>query len=112
MSSSTPDTAAAAARLDTLAQEVLALAEQSLAADSTRAISDEAIQQLLTAATRLLAHKIENEQRYFLPLTHRDAVTPTDAAVLITEMMRAVNLNLFDLSMWAGRRETIDETGH
>ena len=107
MSSSTPD--AAAARLEAAAQEVSALAEQALAADSTRAISEQTIQQLLTAATRLFAHKTEHEQRYFLPLTNRDAVTPTEAAVLMTELMRAVNLNLFDLSMWAGRRETMDD---
>lgn len=107
MSSSSPDPAAA--RLADAAQEVLTLAERALAADATATINDETVQQLLTAATRLFAHKIENEQRYFLPLTSRDAVTPTDAAVLITEMMRAVNLNLFDLSMWAGRRETMDD---
>jgi hypothetical protein len=107
MSSSTPD--GTAARLEAAAREVLALAEQALAAEATQAIPDETIQQLLTAATRLFAHKVESEQRYFLPLTGRDAVTPTDAAVLITELLRAVNLNLFDLSMWAGRRETMDD---
>jgi hypothetical protein len=106
MSSSTPD---APARLQALAQEVTALADAALAAERTADIPDEAVQKLLTAATRLFAHKIENEQRYFLPLTSRDAATPTEAAVLITEMMRAVNLNLFDLSMWAGRRETMDD---
>ena len=70
---------------------------------STAEISDDAVQQLLTAGTRLFARKVERELRYFPPLTARDAVTPTDAAVMVTELLHTVNLNLFDLSMWAGR---------
>jgi hypothetical protein len=37
-------------------------------------------------------------------VTAGDAVTPTDAAVMVTELLQAVNLNLFDLSMWATGR--------
>ncbi len=102
MSSSRPE-ASPAERLAAAAEAVLSTAEQALADDETAAISDATVQQLLTAGTRLFARKIEREARYFSPLTGRDAITPTDAAVLVTELLQAVDLNLFDLSMWAGR---------
>lgn len=112
MSSSPADaTASPAGRLEAAARDAFAAAEQSLAAGSTADIPDAAVQQLLTAGTRLFARKVEKEQRYFMPLTARDAATPTDAAIMVTELLRAVNLNLFDLSMWAGRpRDGMDSS--
>jgi hypothetical protein len=103
MSSSQPEATSPAARFAAAAGAAFAAAEQALAEESTSDISDAAVQQLLTAGTRLFARKIERERRYFPPLTAPDAVTPTDAAVMVTELLQAVNLNLFDLSMWAGR---------
>ena len=93
----------AAARFAVLAAEVQALAAEALAGDRTAGISDETLQLLLTAGIRLFAAKTEFERRYFSPLTSTSAVTATDAAVLVTELLRAVDLNLFDLSMWASR---------
>jgi hypothetical protein len=106
MSSSAPD---AAERLAAAAADAFAAAEEALAAGTTDRIPDAAVQQLLTAGTRLIARKMEMERRYFSPLTHRDAVTATEGAMLMTELMRAVDLNLFDLSMWASRPRD-DET--
>ena len=103
MSSSQPEPASHAAQLASAASAAFAAAERALAEDDTSEISDAAVQQLLTAGTRLFARKIERERRYFSPLTRADAVTPTDAAVMVTELLQAINLNLFDLSMWAGR---------
>jgi hypothetical protein len=100
MSSSGPD---AVARLKAAAGESFAAAHEALAADATKEIPDEAVQQLLTAGIRLFARKMEMERRYFSPLTGHDAVTATEGAMLMTELMRAVDLNLFDLSMWASR---------
>jgi len=97
------ETANSATRLQASADEAFAAAEQMLADASTADIADATVQQLLSAGTRLFARKIEQERRYFSPLSAADAVTPTEAAVMVTELLRAVNLNLFDLSMWAGR---------
>jgi len=97
------ETASSATRLQAAADEAFAAAEQMLADASTADVKDATVQQLLTAGTRLFARKIEQEQRYFSPLTARDAATATEAAIMVTELLRAVNLNLFDLSMWAGR---------
>ena len=104
MSSSTE-----AAALADAASKAHALSLAALAGDRTAAISDETLQHLLTAGIRLFAAKTEHERRYFSPLTSATAVTPTDAAVLVTELLRAVDLNLFDLSMWASRPRDEDD---
>jgi hypothetical protein len=85
------------------AREALALAEAALAGEASAQVDDATVQRLLTAGIRLFAAKVDLEQRNFLPVRGPDAVTATDAAVTITELLRAVNLNLFDLSMWVGR---------
>ena len=100
MSLSTPD---AALRLATVAEEALALVERLMRDDATSAVADRAVQQLVTAAAKLYARKTDTEMRHFLPVVAANAVTPTDVAVLATEMMRVVDLNIFDLSMWASR---------
>jgi hypothetical protein len=101
MSSSTPD--AAAQRLAALAEETLALVESLMRDDATAGVADRTAQQLVTAATKLYARKTDTEMRHFLPVVSPADVTPTDVAVLATEMMRVVDLNIFDLSMWASR---------
>jgi hypothetical protein len=101
MSSSKPD--AAAQRLAALAEEALALVEGMMRDDATSSVADRTVQQLVTAATKLYTRKTDAEMRHFLPVVSASAVTATDVAVLTTEMMRVVDLNIFDLSMWASR---------
>jgi hypothetical protein len=95
-----------------LAERVTALATAALAGDPLK-MPDETVQALITAGLRLYAWKVELEQRHFMPVAGRESVTPTDVAVTVTELLRAVDLNLFDLSMWAARpRYGADETGN
>jgi hypothetical protein len=101
MSSSTPDPAAL--RLAVLAEEAAALVARLMRDDATADVADRTAQQLLTAAIRLYARKTDTEMRHFLPVVSPSDVTPTEVAVLATEMMRVVDLNIFDLSMWASR---------
>jgi hypothetical protein len=101
MSSSTPDQAAL--RLAVLAEEAMALVARLMRDDATADVADRTAQQLLTAAIRLYARKTDTEMRHFLPVVSPSDVTPTEVAVLATEMMRVVDLNIFDLSMWASR---------
>lgn len=91
------------AELEALSAQALAIADAAISGERTREISDEAVQQLITAGARLFALKVEHERRYFSPLTSPEALTATEAATIVTEILRAVNLNLFDLSMWASR---------
>ena len=106
MSSSAPD---AIGRLEGAAGDAFVAAGEALAAGTTDRIPDAAVQQMLTAGIRLFARKMEMERRYFSPLTEHDAVTATEGAMLMTELMRAVDLNLFDLSMWASRPRGDDD---
>lgn len=94
-----------------MAEDFAAFTEAALAGPPD-AVPDATIQAMLTAGLRLYAWKVEQQQRHFLPIARRDSVSPTDVAVTVTELLRAVNLNLFDLSMWADRpRYDADDTG-
>ncbi len=90
-------------KLEAAAAAALEAAEAALANDATAEISDLAVQRLMTAGTRLFAAKAEQENRYFSPLTGPDAATATDVAITVTDLLRAVNLNTFDLAMWSNR---------
>lgn len=107
----TSDRSPDAARLAIAARDAHALALAALAGETTAAISDETVQHLLTAGLKLFAAKVEHERRYFSPVTASDVVTATEAATLVTELLRAVDLNLFDLSMWAARPRDGDDGG-
>lgn len=106
MSSSNPKPAGQGETLpdiETAARAALAEAEKALAEGTTDQISQETVQRLLTAGARLFANKIEMEEKFFLPFTSREATTATDVVVTVSEMLRAVNLNTFDLAMWFRR---------
>ncbi len=92
-----------AQQLESAAAAALEAAEAVLANGATAEVSDLAVQRLLTAGTRLFAAKAEQENRSFPPLTGPDAATATDVAVTVTDLLRAVNLNTFDLAMWSNR---------
>lgn len=106
MSSSDTETKGATdhhAALESAAETAIAAAERALNEGATEQISDETVQRLLTAGARLFANKIEMEDRFFLPFLSREATTATDVVVTVSEMLRAVNLNTFDLAMWFRR---------
>lgn len=89
--------------LDSAAAKALEIAEKALADGKTEEISDETVQRLLTAGTKLFSNKVEMEDRFFLPFTSEEAATATDVVVTVSEMLRAANLNTFDLAMWFRR---------
>jgi hypothetical protein len=94
--------------LQEAARTALAAAEKALDEGTTEAIDDETVQRLLTAGTRLFANKVEMEDRFFAPFTSAEAVTATDVVMTVTDMLRAVNLNTFDLAMWFRRPRSDD----
>ena len=102
------------AGLENTARDIWAEAQEILAKGQVRDVPDEVIQNLFAASLRLFAQKVDEERRYFSPLPENSGATATDVAVGATELMRAVDLNLFDLSMWASRprdEEVIDRSG-
>ena len=89
--------------LDAAARTAPDIAEKALNDGPTDNIPDDTVQRLLTAGNRLFANKVEMEDRFFLPFTSPEATTATDVVVVVSDMLRAVNLNTFDLAMWFRR---------
>jgi hypothetical protein len=89
-------------RLSSAAAAFAETAERVLASGAASQIESGDIERVLTAAMKLYAAKAEAEANPPPPVS-ADKITPTEAVVVISETMRAVNLNLFDLSMWYRR---------
>jgi hypothetical protein len=94
--------AAHGAGLADLAAAFCDAAERALAAGDGAALSGEELRRLLTVAMKLYALRAEAEDRAPAPIA-ADRLTPTEVVLIVTEMLRASNLNLFDLAMWYRR---------
>jgi len=95
MSSSSP--------VDGAADAVFSAAKAAISDGAVGDISDESIQKLMTAAAKLYCAKLNEDQGYFSPFLENEDVTATEAVVAIAEIMRAADLNTFDLAMWMSR---------
>ena len=80
-------------RLDDLAGELLVQAKED-------SLSAESIQKLLTIAVKVYVARRINAPD-LKPFTG-SVVTATDVAVATTQMLQAVNLELFELALWNG----------
>jgi hypothetical protein len=80
-------------RLDALAGDLIVQAQEE-------SLSPESIQKLMTIAVKLyVARRISTPD---LTPFAGTVVTATDVAVATTQMLRAVNLELFELALWNG----------
>ena len=77
-------------------------AELALARGNLGDISETDLQRVLTAAVKLYVARGEADGT-FLPPVAPDKVTPTEVVLVVSEMLRAADLNLFDLAMWYRR---------
>jgi hypothetical protein len=78
-------------------------AENALTSGDLCSLSDDDLKIVLTAAIKLYAAKVEQASGPVpLPIAV-DSVTMTDSIVFVCEMIRAVDLNIFDLAMWQAR---------
>ena len=92
-SSTADDLKATIDRLDVLAGDLLLQAKED-------SLPPESIQKLMTIAVKLyVARRISSPD--LAPFTG-GVVTATDVAVASTQMLRAVNLELFELALWNG----------
>lgn len=66
------------------------------------AIPDDALRRVLTAAVKLYAAKAEAADGELAPF-EVGAVTATETVVTACAMIRAAELNLFDIAMWFQR---------
>jgi hypothetical protein len=83
----------------------VATAERALASGDLDLVPDAELERVLTAAVRLYAAKVDLDNKSISPVT-AEKLTPTDVVVSVTAMVRAVGLNLWDLSMWFQRPQS------
>jgi len=76
----------------------------ALGSGKPEAVPDETLQRVLTAAVRLYAAKSEDRARELAPFGEQP-VNATEAVTAICAIMRAADLNFFDLQMWYRRGE-------
>ncbi len=84
------------------AGEFCALAEEAVRSGSLDLVPDEVLQRVLSAAVRLYTAKSEGRPRELAPFGEQP-VNATEAVTAICAIMRAANLNFFDLQMWYRR---------
>ena len=79
-----------------------AAVNDALSTGRPEAVSDDSLQRVLSAAVRLYAAKSEDRPRE-LPPFGDTPVNATEAVTAICAIMRAADLNFFDLQMWYRR---------
>jgi hypothetical protein len=82
-------------------------ARAALARGEPDAISDEALQDVLTAAVKVYAAKVERRGHDVAPFP-RGTVTATETVVTACGLIRAADLNMFDVAIWFHRPPGID----
>jgi len=85
-----------------LGADFIGAAREALRAGAPEAVPEDALRAVLTSAVRLYAARVEATGAY-PPSVDTHAVMPTDIVVTVSEMLRAADLNLFDLAMWYRR---------
>ena len=79
-----------------------ALVDDAFRQGTPEAVSDESLQRVLSAAVRLYAAKSEDRAQELAPFGDKP-VNATEAVTAICAIMRAADLNFFDLQMWYRR---------
>lgn len=97
---SSADAATAATALGAEASQALQHALQVLESGDIEAIPDEAVQQLLLAGTKLYFAKRDNGNK-LAAYPGTDGVTASEVATACVGMTEVVNLELFELALWA-----------
>jgi len=78
------------------------VAERALANSAAPRIAGSDIERVLTATIKLYAAKAEAEEKFPAPVS-ADKVTPTEIVLVVSELLRAADISLFDLAMWYRR---------
>jgi hypothetical protein len=84
-----------------------AAARDALKRGEPDAISDKMLQQVLTAAVKVYAAKVERRGHDVVPFPQH-AVTATETVVTACAMIRAADLNMFDVAIWFHRPPGIE----
>jgi hypothetical protein len=85
-------------------QALTELATRALASRSTAEVASDDLARATTAILKLYAAKADAEGTLPAPIL-TDSVTPTEAVLFVSELLRALDISLFDLAMWYRRGE-------
>jgi hypothetical protein len=101
-----PDAAAAelGAEFRGVADAFVDVAERGLANGAFSSVPSSELQRVLTAAIKLYAAKAEAEEQFPAPVS-AERITPTEIVLVVSELLRAADISLFDLAMWYRRGE-------
>jgi hypothetical protein len=90
-------------RVASVGNDFVTAAEHALQSGQLDGVSDAELQRVMTAAVRLYAAKAESDTPRAVVTS--ELVTPTDIVVTVSALIRAVGLNLWDVSMWFNREK-------
>jgi len=85
-----------------LAEAFAGEVERALSSNDFSRITSGELERVITAAVKLYTAKAEAEGTLAAPISE-EKTTPTEVVVFVSEMLRAVNLSVFDLAMWYPR---------
>ena len=89
------------------AADFCAVARGALERGEPDAISDKMLQQVLTAAVKVYAAKVERRGHDVAPFAP-GTVTATETVVTACGLIRAADLNMFDVAIWFHRPPGIE----
>ncbi|MBN9158775.1 MULTISPECIES: hypothetical protein [unclassified Microbacterium] len=95
-----PEIAELSAVVTRLGELVQHVGEAELGAE----VSDEQIADVLYAAARLFSAKTDRVGKIAWPI-REDALNATETVVLVTALLDAADVNLFDMAIWYRRAE-------
>ena len=90
-------------KVRSVGSDFVTAAEHALQSGQLDSVSDAELERVMTAAVRLYAAKAEADDPPAVVTSEH--VTPTDIVVTVSALIRAVGLNLWDVSMWFNREK-------
>ena len=94
-------------RSGTKTADFCAAARDALKRGEPDAVSDKTLQQVLSAAVKIYAAKVERRGHDVAPFP-QNTVTATETVVTACGMIRAADLNMFDVAIWFHRPPGIE----
>ena len=88
------------AKNSAMAQELARDLEAALRNGQAELLAPEAIQALMAALLKTYTAQIQGQGDYFPPLASVMSVTPTDVMVTASALLKAADLQVFELGMW------------
>jgi hypothetical protein len=85
-----------------IAEAFVEMAERVRADGAFARVASSDLEHVLTAAIKLYAAKAEAEEQFPPPVT-AEKITPTEIVLVVSELLRAADISLFDLAMWYRR---------